>query len=226
MKKSPHIPMDPRLWLLISPALPVGGYSYSHGLEHAVAAGWVSNLADARGWITGLARDVLPRLDLPVLARVYRCAQDDDEPGIRHWNAVLLASRESAELQREDSEMGEALKRLLTDLVGVDAIKSLPGKSAFATSFALACLNWGIDVADACAAYAWVWCENQVAAAIKLVPLGQTEGQKILLEMVMQVHELAELALAASDEDVGITCPALAIASAAHETQYSRQFRS
>ncbi|MFP6814761.1 MAG: urease accessory protein UreF [Pseudomonadales bacterium] len=226
MKKSSQIPIDPRLWLLISPALPVGGYSYSHGLEHAVAAGWVSNLSDARDWITGLARDVLPRLDLPVLAKIYRCAEGDDAPGIVRWNAVLLASRESAELQREDAEMGEALKRLLTDLVRGDAIEILPEKSAFATSFAVACLQWGIDVADACAGYAWVWCENQVAAAVKLVPLGQTDGQKILLEMVQQVHELAELALAVSDDDVGMTCPALAIASAAHETQYSRQFRS
>ena len=215
-----------RLWLLLSPALPVGGYSYSQGLEFAVAAGWVSSFAEARAWIAGLAAVVLPHLDLPLLARMARAARAGDRAAMTYWNAYLLASRETAELRMEDLAMGRALQRLLGDLGDGEGSDLLPAQPTFAASFACAGLQWQIGDTELCAAYAWVWSDNQVAAAIKLVPLGQTDGQRLLLELADGLAALTRQALACADEDLGMTATGLAIASAAHETQYTRLFRS
>lgn len=221
-----RIAPDPRLWLLVSPTLPIGGYSYSQGLEYAIGAGWVRDAEQAGDWIGGLASTVLIRQELPLLARIHRCAQGGDTAGVAYWNAYQLASRETAELRREDTQMGAALRRLLRTLQGPAACSELPGELAFVSSFALACVAWQIGVADACAAFAWVWCENQVAAAVKLVPLGQTQGQRLLLGFAERLPALTAQALGCADDDLGMTAPGLAIASSAHETQYSRLFRS
>jgi len=221
-----RVGVDPRLWLLVSPALPVGGYSYSQGLEYAVAAGWIRDAAQTREWIAGLAGSVLAHQELPLLARIHRCARSGDAAGVARWNAYQLASRETFELRREDAQMGAALKRLLQALEGAHACAELPAEIAFVTSFALACVGWQISVADACAAFAWVWFDNQVAAAVKLVPLGQTEGQRLLLGFADGLGALTARALGCADDDLGMTAPGLAIASSAHEGQYSRLFRS
>lgn len=216
-----------RLMQLVSPALPVGAYAYSQGLEHAVCAGWVRDEATAAEWIGGLLEHALCRLDAPVLSRLHAAWMAEDGEQVEYWAAFLHASRESEELQAEDRQLGGALARLLTDLELGEARPwiSHPCRS-FAVLFALAGARWGIPTKDTLAGYLWAWAENQVAAAIKLVPLGQTAGQRILSRMLQRIPFAVERASGFGDEDIGFFTPGLSIASAAHETQYSRLFRS
>lgn len=216
-----------RLMQLASPALPVGAYAYSQGLEHAVCAGWVRDEATAAEWISGLLEHALCRLDVPVLFRLYVAWAAEDGEQVECWAAFLRASRESAELQAEDRQLGGALARLLADLEFPEARPWThhPCRS-FAVLFALAATRWRIPVKDMLGGYLWAWGENQVAAAIRLVPLGQTAGQRILSQLVQRIPCAVERALGFGDDDVGFFTPGLGIASAAHETQYSRLFRS
>lgn len=216
-----------RLLQLASPALPVGAYAYSQGLEHAVVACWVRDEETAARWIIGMLEHPLAHLDAPLLARLYRGWQGDDRDAVRYWNRYLQASRESAELLAEDRQLGGALARLLADLDITTATDWRRGRApSFATMFALAAVRWNIALPDAVSGYLWSWCENQVAAAIKLVPLGQTAGQRILSRAVGAIPAVVERALTLSDDDIGCVAPAAAIGSALHETQYSRLFRS
>lgn len=220
-------PALPRLLQLSSPALPVGAYAYSQGLEHAVHAHWVDDEASARDWIVGLLREGLARLDVPVLARLYRAWGDGDGAAVQRWAAFLRACREAAELQQEDRQLGQALARLLRDL---DLPEATPWQhrpdAGFAVLFALAAVRWEVPLASAAQAYLWAWSENQVMAAIKLVPLGQTAGQRILSHAVPHITAAAAEGLALADDDIGYAAPGLAIGSALHESQYSRLFRS
>lgn len=216
-----------RLLQLASPALPVGAFAYSQGLEYAVHAGSVRDEAGAGDWILGLLAHSLSALDVPVLARLYSAWQADDPAAVRRWSDFLLASRESKELLAQERQMGAALARLLTDLDIPEAAASVAETSeCFATMFALAAVRWRIPLEDALLGYLWSWCEGQVAAAVKLVPLGQTAGQRILSRAVAAIPKAAARGLALADDDIGGSAPGLAIAGSRHETQYSRLFRS
>ncbi|MGD8566604.1 MAG: urease accessory protein UreF [Gammaproteobacteria bacterium] len=216
-----------RLWQLISPALPIGAFAYSQGLEYAVEQDWVNDEATARQWITGLINHSLSSLDVPVLARLYKAWQANDLDAVSYWNRYLQASREASELLTEDRQIGAALKQLLTDL-DFHQVRYWPATepSGFAAMFALAATHWGVKLSDACQGFLWAWSENQVAAAIKLVPLGQTAGQRILSAVIDEIPPAVLQGLKIEDDDIGITAHGLGIASALHETQYSRLFRS
>jgi len=205
-----------RLLQLASPALPVGAYSYSGGLESAIEAGSVTDAASAERWIGDVLEFSVARMDAPVLLRMMAGA-----PG--QWNDIFLASRESSELRAESVQMGYSLNRLLKDL-GLGEIP-LPEPS-FAAAFAHAAAHWRIEPQAALQAYLWCWLENQVMAAVKAIPLGQTDGQRILLALGDRLPALAEKAIHIEDEDLGNFTPGLALLSARHETQYSRLFRS
>ena len=216
-----------RLWQLISPALPVGAYAYSAGLETAIATGWVNDTERLQQWVAGQLDAGLAGLDLPILRRLHQGWAQGDDQAVAIWTARLLASRESAELRAEDVHIGRALARLLNSL-GVEEAAVLDRRSAvsFATAFALAAHAWAIPVDAACRGYAWAWCENQVAAAVKLIPLGQSDGQRVLAAIAEAIPAAVESATARPDEDIGATTPGLGIASSWHETQYTRLFRS
>lgn len=216
-----------RLLQLVSPALPVGAYAYSQGLEQAVQLGWIGNEAQAGAWIDGVLTYGLARLDAPVLARLHAAWTRDDLAKVEHWNAFLYACRESAELQAEDRTLARALVRLLSDL-GVAAARRFADseRTTFAAVFALAAVHWNIPAVQCVLGYLWSWSENQVAAAIKLVPLGQTAGQRTLLRLGEHIPDLAHAALDMADDDIGQVMQGQAMASAWHETQYSRLFRS
>ncbi|MET0656789.1 MAG: urease accessory protein UreF [Steroidobacteraceae bacterium] len=221
-----------RLLQLASPALPIGAFHFSQGLEHAVHAGWVRDEESAREWIAGVACAGLATLDLPVLARLHDAWSQDSAGEVSRWSALLIASRETEELRAEDRHLGAALAKLLGEFELSASRRSLLGQlraertTAYATSFALAAVHWGISPDQAMTTYAWTWVENQTLAAVKLVPLGQTAGQRILHTVAARIPALLQQAAATSDDDIGIATVRLAVGSALHETQYSRLFRS
>lgn len=222
-----NMPNPQRLWQLISPTLPVGAYAYSQGLEYAVSVGWVDDEKTCRQWLGGLATQVMPRVDLPLLQRMYGAWQRDDMDAALRWNRYLLACRESGELWQEDCTMGRSWARLARDLAP-DFPAQLGATTAlsYATVFSWLSVHWAVELEQTLAGYLWAWCENQVAAAIKLIPLGQTAGQRLLLELGEVSPAIVAATLTCADDDLGMTAHGLGIASAQHETQYTRLFRS
>ena len=216
-----------KLLRLASPSLPIGGYSYSQGLEFAVSSGWVHDASSASDWIQGLLKNSLVNLDLPILKRLYQSWQESNLEKVAYWNDFILASRDSHELQEEDRQLGKALARLLADLELEGAKDFLkPPFGGFLTLYSLAVVKWDISLNDAASGFLWMWSENQVLCAIKLIPLGQTDGQKILSASIETIPQVIDHGLALADEDIGYTAPGQGIASALHETQYTRLFRS
>ena len=212
-----------RLLQLASPALPVGAYSYSGGLEAAVEAGIVTDAVSAERWIGDVLSHSVARMEAPVLLRLYAAWRTGDAQGVARWNEVILASRETAELRAETAQMGYSLAKLLADL-GLGAIEL--EEIAYPTAFSFAAERWEIDSKDALEAYLWSWLENQAMAAVKSVPLGQTEAQRMLLSLGSGIHAIAERAPTLADDELCNFAPGLAILSTRHETQYSRLFRS
>ena len=203
-----------KLLQLASPTLPVGAYSYSGGLEAACEAGVVSDAASAERWIGDVLEFSVARMEAPI---VFRMMKD------KEWNEVFLASRETAELRAETVQMGYSLNRLFEDL----GLGEVPVEEpSFPAAFAYAAAQWKIEPEAALQAYLWAWLENQVMAAVKAVPLGQTDGQRILLSLGSLLPSLVEKAKSLKEEDLGNFVPGLAMLSSKHETQYSRIFRS
>lgn len=217
--------VDPRLWMLVSPTLPVGGYSYSQGMEHAVLTGRLQNAADVGRWVGGLLDAAISRVDLPCLARMYQALEAGDAESAARWNRRLIALRETRELRQEDLLMGEALERLLADLE-LPAPDSIGAPTTFALALARASLALSLNLATCLTAYGWIWCDNQIAAAIKLVPLGHTEGQRLLLALTDALGTAVARAMSLEDQAIGGSTPGLALMSSAHETQATRLFRS
>jgi urease accessory protein len=201
--------IDPRLLQLASPTLPVGAYSYSGGLEAACEAGIVTDAASARRWIGDVLEHSVLKMEAPLLLKMI------EAPDAR-WNEQFLASRETAELRAETVQMGYSLNRLLPEL----GVEPCPYEEpSFPAAYAQAVRAWGIPARQALTAYLWAWLENQVMAAVKAVPLGQTDGQKMLLALGARLQDVSE-------DEPGNFAPGLAILSSRHETQYSRLFRS
>jgi urease accessory protein len=201
--------IDPRLLQLASPTLPVGAYSYSGGLEAAIEAGLVKDAASARRWIGDVLEHSVMRMEAPLLLKMIEAPSAE-------WNEMFLASRETAELRAETVQMGYSLNRLLPELGVPPCAYDEP---SFPAAYAQAARAWSIPARDARTAYLRAWLENQVMAAVKAVPLGQTDGQKMLLALGARLHQVDE-------EEPGNFAPGLAILSSRHETQYSRLFRS
>ena len=212
---------------LASPSLPIGSYSYSQGLEHACEAGWVSNFEEAGQWLEGVMLHGLAMLDIPLLSRMYDAVEKQDMNEALRWSRYLLACRETSELRKEDRQTGLSLARLLRDLGNHDAAKCMEHETAsLALSFSLAAHHWQITAKGCCYAYLWSWLENQVAAAVKLVPLGQTDGQRLLDQLIPVIEQCLVLGMELNTEDIEGSLPGLALGSARHENQYSRLFQS
>ncbi len=219
-----------RLLQLASPALPVGAYSYSQGLEAAVESGIVRDAAGAQRWIADVLEFTVACMEAPAFFRLARAWAANDDAVVALWNARFLAGREAAELRAETVQMGYSLRRLLTD-IGVIAPAALLRldrlfEPAFPTVFVFAVVQWAIAPRDALIAYLWSWLENQVMAALKAVPLGQTDGQRMLFALGATLPGIAEAAELVEDEAIGSFAPGFALACSRHETQYSRLFRS
>jgi urease accessory protein len=216
-----------RLCQLVSPALPIGAYNFSQGLEHVVHMESVHDEAGTLDWVAGVAANAVGTLDLPLLLRMHDAWAQHDEINVRYWSAYLLASRETTELRAEERHLGRSLAKVLVSLQIEKAAEwTKDSDASYACMFALAASEWQIPRAHAATAYLWAWCENQVLAAVKLLPLGQTAGQRILNELLIKIPGIVESALLLADGDIGVATPLQGMASAWHETQYTRLFRS
>jgi len=216
-----------RVLQLASPALPIGGYAYSQGLEYAVEQDWVKDLDSAAAWLEGVANRALGQLDIPVLLRQFAALEAGDRASVQRWNDWLLANRETAELYLEDSQQGGALLRLMISLEMPTALDWPKGEPiALMTAFAMAGSHWQTDVRSLAHGVLWSWLENQVGAATKLVPLGQTDAQRLLGRLLPGLPLIVDAASELKDDELGAGLPGLAFASARHEHQYTRLFRS
>ncbi|MFP7754755.1 urease accessory protein UreF [Thermodesulfobacteriota bacterium B35] len=216
-----------RLLHLVSPSLPTGAYSYSQGLEWAVEAGWVNSDDELAAWLTDLLENSLARVDLPLLLRMQTACRQEDEQSLSRWCRLLLACRETDELRMEEMNRGRALLSLLREL-DIDHARHWPHllASCQVAGFACAAAHWRIPATQAAAGYGWAWLENQVVAGIKIIPLGQSQGQRILLRLGHLVTTAVDRAAALPEEEIGASCQALALASSLHEDQYTRLYRS
>ena len=219
-----------RLLQLASPALPVGAYSYSQGLESACEAKIVCDKASARAWINAVLQFNMATMEAPIVARLYRAWQTEDLESARYWNHYFLASRETAELRSETEQMGYSLAKLLVDgnfcdPARVATLADVQPKG-FPMAFSFAAVSFSVPVEEALTAYLWSWLENQVIGAIKLIPLGQVAGQGLLFDLGRDLPRVVKQALDLGDDDLCNLAPGLAILSGQHESQYSRLFRS
>ncbi len=224
------------IWLA-SPALPVGGFSYSEGLEAAIlrAQSAPENVANdsATDWLVDWLGDqlqiTLARGDLAVIARAIPAWRSGDLSRITELNDWLLQTRETSELRAQAEQMGRSLCHWLANHEGIDLAllkhcELLP--PTYPVAFALATAQTDAGVSDCLLAYAFGWAENMVQAAIKSVPLGQTAGQRILARLSQHIPAAVQSAIDLPDSERQAFSPMLAILSAQHETQYSRLFRS
>lgn len=219
------------LWSLLrlaSPQLPIGGYSYSQGLESAIDQGQVTDADAAQVWLVDQLHLNLARFEGPLLAELLRAAQAEDWSALRDAAERHRASRETRELGQENRQMGFSLGQLLEALPELDeparhwlAAQTEP---SFAAAWALAARAWGLSPRQALGAWLWSWLENQLAVLMKTLPLGQLAAQKLTSQLLPDLDSACQAALESAPH--GGAPFALALASMNHETQYSRLFRS
>ena len=208
---------------LASPALPVGGFAYSQGLEKAIEDGLVHDAASAQCWISDLLQLVLARWEAPLFLRAHDAATAGDAAHLEHVNAEILAARETAELRAESQQMGAP--RLRVAPAGRIAAPALD-PAAFPAAVAATCAALAIDRRTALTAYLWGWLESQVLVAVKSVPLGQQAGQRLLFDMHGPLAQAVTTAETLGDDELGSAALGFAMVAARHETQYSRLYRS
>lgn len=217
------------MWLA-SPALPVGGFSYSETLESAVEAGLVTNEAQAADWLTDQLHLALSRSDLPVVHKAIGAWNRADFDNITVLNNWVTATRETSELRQQTQQMGRSLVEWLRNHDLSDErlapLTSLRPAPTWPVAFALAAAQTNASPRDGLLAFAFGWAENMVQASLKAVPLGQNAGQRILAKLSGAIPACVDRAIALMDSERQAFSPMLAILSAKHETQYSRLFRS
>ena len=200
------------IWLA-SPALPVGGFSYSEGLEAAIDRSGVTTETLAADWLSDQLHLTLARSDLAVIARAIPAWRNDESDRIRQLNDWVMHTRETSELREHES----------ANPAHIAACAGLP--PTYPVAFALAASQTEAGTGDCLLAYAFGWAENMVQAALKSVLLGQA-GQRILARLAREVPPVMQHAMALADDERQAFSPTLAILSAQHETQYPRLFRS
>ena len=208
---------------LSSPALPIGGFAYSSGLESAIELDWVTNEAELESWLDGMLQG-MAHLDIPVLLRLCEARAQSNTEQLTYWNDFLRANRETYELLFEDEQQALALVRLLQGQQL--AVASLPSEPAFMTVYSLAAQHFGLSAQWAAVGYLWSWLENQLTVASKTIPIGQTAAQRLLVLLKPVLLEHFAVATTLSDEQLGWSLPGQVQASCLHESQYSRLFRS
>jgi urease accessory protein len=222
-----------------SPALPIGGYSYSQGLEAALEQGLVSDAASAHAWMRRCLQEVMAQWDAPIFWRLLKAFAARDTAAVAAWSECYLASRDTAELRAETVQMGYSLTRLLAEL-GVaepsmlalfgDVRDMRDGRAQFEASLptAFACAVDALDIPheEALAAFLFTWLENQVLVCVKSVPLGQVAGQRLLLSLRPELEAACAHARGLEDDQLSNWSPGLSMLSMRHEVQHGRLYRS
>ncbi len=216
-----------RLFQLISPSLPIGGFTYSQGLEYAVEAGWVKDRVSLEEWLIYMVESSVATLELPIIDKLYQALDTQNIEVIEHWCDVLYTSRETSELRAEERQRGHALNTLLRQLdIDISVVEGLSSHPNQLLGLCIAAKAWSIDLATLKQGYLWSWLENIVTAGVKLIPLGQTDGQLALINITGCFPKVITQALHIEEWMIGSFTPSIAIASSLHQTQYTRLFRS
>lgn len=208
-----------------SPALPIGGYSYSQGLETAIDSRAVTDAATAREWIAGCLHEVISMWDALLLWRLLKAFEAGDDAAVALWSERFIASRDSAEFRAETIQMGYSLTKLVAEL-GVVDVSKLGAEVSLPTAFACAVASLGIPHREALLAMLFSWAENQVLVCVKSVPLGQVAGQRLLLSLAPDLERAAERACTLADAEMSNWAPGLSMLSMRHEVQHGRLYRS
>lgn len=221
---------------LASPALPIGGFSYSQGLESAIDADWVSDTASLTRWVQSCLAANIGRFEAPLTWSISHARRRGAERECVRLNQLFLASRETRELWAETTQMGFSLLRLVASRAqpGVPALHADTATQwldsdkpcSLPMAWALAADALDLSPAQSLEAYLWAWAENQVAAGIKAIPLGQQAGQQVLDAVAPALAHAVSQAPRLAEDNWSNFAPRFAIASCHHETQYSRLFRS
>ncbi|WP_448560574.1 urease accessory protein UreF [Trichothermofontia sp.] len=213
---------------LASPALPVGAFSYSEGLETLVTQGVITDAIALEHWLTQELQYGAIRIDGVVLLRCYQAFYEQDQAKLRHWNQWLSAMRECEELRQQSWQMGWALARLLPELYPSLApwLAVCQPNCNFAAAFGLVAAQAEIPPEMAIVAYLHSWSTNLINAGIKLIPLGQTIGQVLLFRLQIPILEATAAILSLVDDDLDSCNWGISLSSMQHQEQYSRLFRS
>lgn len=216
-----------RLLQLVSPTLPTGSFSYSQGLEWAVEAGWVNDDTSLHAWLSDLLLRSIAVVDIPMLRLFYNACSERNLARVEECCRLLLACRESRELRAEEQQRGRAMAVLLQGLELVTDPQWIHVlSSSQLAGYAFASAKWEIDIHTAAVGYLWAWLENQVITGVKIIPLGQTAGQQLLLKLADRIESAVNHGLQVQEQDIGSSGTAIALASCFHETQYTRLYRS
>jgi urease accessory protein len=229
-----------RLMHLVSPSLPTGGFAYSQGLEWAIETGWINGEASLEQWLLNVLGSGMAHVDIPLLQRLYQAVEDQDLVAFSRAAQWVRSCRETKELRNEEAHRGRAMAAIIKELGLYHAGMAKPAKqpnhddpwhkviaSSQLAGFAFAAALWEIPIQAAAQGYLWSWLENQVLAAVKIIPLGQSSGQRVLARLPPTIDTAVTTGLQIKDvELMGSSLPALGLAGSNHETQYTRLFRS
>jgi urease accessory protein len=217
-----------RLLAWLSPAYPIGGFSYSHGIEWAVEDGLIRDRATLAAWIGAVLAHGAGRIDGALFAAAWRAAKAGDDAALDEIAIIAAAWRGTAETALESAAQGSAFASTTIKAwpdARLAALAARHDKLALPVAAGVAFAPHA-DLADALTGYLAGFAANLVSAGVRLVPLGQTDGQLTLAALEPAVAAAAEAALAADLDQLGTAAPMLDWASMRHETQYTRLFRS
>ena len=216
-----------RLMQLSSSSLPVGSFTWSQGLEWAVEAGWITDAEAFRRWQIQQMEQSFFCVDLPLFIRLYHACEKQEVATAKRWTAYLLACRETRELREEERNRGAAFTRLVKSWEPACPAEWLPLlMQSQLGGMAWLGVRWGISVRELALSLGYSWIESAVMAGVKLVPFGPQAAQQLIIDLSDHFAAEFEQAFLRGDDALGAATPLSAIASARHETQYSRLFRS
>ncbi|MGB7058879.1 MAG: urease accessory protein UreF [Geitlerinemataceae cyanobacterium] len=213
---------------LASPALPVGAYSYSEGIETLVSREIITDVDSLKLWLEQELNLGAIQLESAIVLRAYRATQNNDRPALIYWNSWLSAARETEELRNQSWQMGSALSRLIVKINPKTEffVSAIGSPVNYAIAFGIAAASWHIDERSMLLGYLQSWATNLIGVGVKLIPLGQTSGQQLLLELQHPIVSATDNIITLEDDDLSSWGWGLSLASMAHETLYSRLFRS
>jgi urease accessory protein len=232
-----------RLLQLTSPALPVGAYSYSEGIEYLCSNGTIQTDSDLCDWLKREMHFGFVTNEAAIALRAHQAVMSDNITDLNYWNNWLSATRETEEVRLASWQMGQSLMKLwwqlpdsqdaqlaiyksINELLPTAKENSLGKGCNYAIAFGIVAASLGVDASNTIVGYIYGWLSNLVSAAVRSVPFGQTVGQQVIFRLSADILHSSQLALKRLDNELEWCGWGASLASANHETQYSRLFRS